>query len=127
VFSDLRWELIVCFADIGGIDDPHCLNFLFCVQWVKMRGDCFPDIDGIDDHQGHQFHQYQQNKQSTLILNHWTQKRKFKQWWSSIPSISGKQTIISHLNSLNTRKKVCTVNGHQFHQLFKLYILCSVS
>jgi hypothetical protein len=33
---------------IGGIDDPHCLNFLFCVQWVKMRGDCFPDIDGIN-------------------------------------------------------------------------------
>jgi hypothetical protein len=32
---------------------------------------------------GHQFHQYQQNK------------RKFKQWWSSIPPISIKQTIIT--------------------------------
>ena len=25
-------------------------------------------------------------------------KRKFKQWWSSIPPISSKRTIISHLN-----------------------------
>ena len=80
VFSELRWEVIVCFVDIGGIDDHYCLNFLFCVQWVKMRGDClfcwywwnwwpllfklsflfselrwevivcFVDIGGIDDH-----------------------------------------------------------------------------
>ena len=35
---------------------------------------------------GHQFHQYQQNK------------RKFKQWWSSIPPVSTKRTITSHLN-----------------------------
>ena len=40
LFSELRWEVIVCFVDIGGIDDHYCLNFLFCVQWVKMRGDC---------------------------------------------------------------------------------------
>jgi hypothetical protein len=32
--------VIVCFVDIDGIDDHYCLNFLFCVQWVKMRGDC---------------------------------------------------------------------------------------
>jgi hypothetical protein len=25
----LRWEVIVGFVDIGGIDDHHCLNFLF--------------------------------------------------------------------------------------------------
>jgi hypothetical protein len=25
----LRWEVIVCLVDIGGIDDHHCLNFLF--------------------------------------------------------------------------------------------------
>ena len=30
--------------------------------------------------------------------------RKSKQWWSTIPSISTKQTIVSHLNSLNTKK-----------------------
>jgi hypothetical protein len=29
-------------------------------------------------------------------------KRKYKQWWSTIPSISTKRTITSHLNSLNT-------------------------
>ena len=34
---------------------------------------------------GHQLYQYQQNK------------RKFKQWWSSIPPISAKRTITSHL------------------------------
>ena len=79
VFSELRWEVIVCFVDIdgiddhywlnslfcvqcvkmrgivcfvdiGGIDDYYCLNFLFCAQWVKMRGDCFVDIGGINDH-----------------------------------------------------------------------------
>jgi len=31
-------------------------------------------------------------------------KRKFKQWWSTIPPISTKWTIISHLNSLNIKK-----------------------
>ena len=43
--------MIVGFVDIGGIDDQHCLKFLLiiCVQWVKMRGDCFVDIGGIDD------------------------------------------------------------------------------
>ena len=28
VFSELRWEVIVRFVDIGGIDDHHCLNCL---------------------------------------------------------------------------------------------------
>jgi len=31
-------------------------------------------------------------------------KRQFKQWWSIIPLTSTKQTITSHLNSLNTKK-----------------------
>ena len=81
VFSELRWEVIVCYVDIGGIDYHYCLSFLFCVQWVKMRSDyllcwyrwnwwpllfklsflvfielrwevlvCFVDIGGIGDH-----------------------------------------------------------------------------
>jgi hypothetical protein len=29
VFSELRWEVIVCFVDIVGIDDHHCLNFFY--------------------------------------------------------------------------------------------------
>ena len=41
MFSELRREVIVCFVDIGGIDDHYCLNFHFCVQWVKMKGDWF--------------------------------------------------------------------------------------
>ena len=28
VFSELRWKVIVCFVDIGGIVDYPCLNFL---------------------------------------------------------------------------------------------------
>ena len=63
-------KVIVCFFDIDGIDDHYCLNFLFCVQWAKMRGDCFlcwywwlrwklivcfVDIGGIDCHYGWNF------------------------------------------------------------------------
>ena len=29
MFSELRWKVIVCYVDIGGIDDHYCLNFLF--------------------------------------------------------------------------------------------------
>ena len=29
VFSVWRWEVIVCFVDIGGIVDHHCLYFVF--------------------------------------------------------------------------------------------------
>jgi hypothetical protein len=39
MFNDLRWEVIVCFIDIGGIVDHHCLNFF-----------CFIDIGKIVDH-----------------------------------------------------------------------------
>ena len=42
---------------------------------------------------GQQFHQYQQNK------------RNFKQWWSTIPPISTKQTTTSHLKSMNIKKR----------------------
>ena len=28
----LRWEVIVNFVDIGGINDHHCLNFLFIIK-----------------------------------------------------------------------------------------------
>jgi hypothetical protein len=84
LFSGLRWEVIVCFVDIGGIDDHYCLSFLVCVQWVKVRGDC-------------------------LICwywwNWWPLLFKLSQRWPSIPPISTKQTITSHLNSLNTKKK----------------------
>ena len=31
MFSDLRLEVIVCFGDIGGIVDHHCLNLFFMV------------------------------------------------------------------------------------------------
>jgi hypothetical protein len=75
VFSELRWEVIVCFVDIGGIDYHYCLSFLSCVQWVKMRGHKKESLNS----NGNQFHQYQQNKQSPLILTHWTQERKHKQ------------------------------------------------
>jgi hypothetical protein len=31
IFSELGWEVIVCFVDIGGILDHHCLNFIFTI------------------------------------------------------------------------------------------------
>jgi hypothetical protein len=27
MFTDLRWKVVVCFVDIGGIVDHHCLSF----------------------------------------------------------------------------------------------------
>jgi len=38
VFSELRWDVIACFIDIGGIDDHHCLNFLFLTysSWLYL-------------------------------------------------------------------------------------------
>jgi len=31
VFSEWRWEVIIRFVDIGGIDDCRCLNFVFII------------------------------------------------------------------------------------------------
>jgi hypothetical protein len=33
-----KWEVIVCFVDIGGIVDHHCLRFLFIVILDSVRG-----------------------------------------------------------------------------------------
>ena len=38
IYTDLRWEVIVCFVDIGGIVDHHCLNFLFIGIHMKKKG-----------------------------------------------------------------------------------------
>jgi hypothetical protein len=35
----------------------------------------------------------------------WTKQRKFKRWWSTIPLMSTKRTITSHLKSLNTKRR----------------------
>ena len=35
MFNELRWELIVCFVDIGGIVDHH-LNFIFIMYIYHM-------------------------------------------------------------------------------------------
>jgi hypothetical protein len=52
VFSELRWEVIVYFVDIGGIVDHHWLNFLFItifsllvsnVMWIYRQ---YADIVG---------------------------------------------------------------------------------
>jgi hypothetical protein len=32
VFSEIRWQVIVCFIDIGGTVDHHCLDFLFIIN-----------------------------------------------------------------------------------------------
>jgi hypothetical protein len=56
--------------------------------------------------------------------NHWGKivmflmSRKFKQWWSIIPPILTKQTIISHLRSLNIKKTETYDNGIQVIYIF---------
>jgi hypothetical protein len=44
---------------------------LFCWSWWNCR----PSLFQLSNSDGEQFHQYQQNK------------RKFKQWWTTIPPI----------------------------------------
>ena len=36
VFNDLRRDVIVRFADIDGIVDNHCLNFLFIMMYLCL-------------------------------------------------------------------------------------------
>jgi hypothetical protein len=75
--------VIVCFVDISGI--------------VEVRGDCLFLLILVNKTNNHlspqQFHQYQQNKQSPLT--------------STIPSISTKQTITSHLNNSTEVRGYC--------------------
>ena len=50
-----------------------------------------------------------------MMVNNSTNINKtFKQWWSTIPPVSTKQTITSHINSLSTKKTVAYyVSGNQ--------------
>ena len=43
----LWWEVIVCFVDIGGSDDHHCLNFLFIIFQIKSFFSSHSTIDCI--------------------------------------------------------------------------------
>jgi len=49
-------------------------------------------------------------------------KRKFKHWWSSIPPISTKWTITSHLNWTHWTQKDhdrwCRNSGHAFWSIY---------
>jgi hypothetical protein len=87
VHNSMRWEMVICFVQIRGIIEHHCLlsqwgsrsliikscqitiRWFFCIIkiWTCMRG--------------------------KLSLK----KRKFKQWCSIIPRIWTKQITISHL------------------------------
>ena len=58
---------------------------------------------------GQQFHQYQQNK------------RKFKQWWSTIQPISTKQkkvktVMVNNSTNINKTKESLNSEGQQFYQ-----------
>jgi hypothetical protein len=33
----LRWEVIVRYVDIDGIDDHHCVYFLFIMKGIKTK------------------------------------------------------------------------------------------
>ena len=37
LFSELRWEVIVRFVDIGGIVDHYCLNFFSDYHKIKYN------------------------------------------------------------------------------------------
>ena len=58
---------------------------------------------------GQQFHQYQQTK------------RKFEQWWSTIPPISTKQkkvltVMVNNSSNINKTKESFNSDGLQFYQ-----------
>ena len=58
---------------------------------------------------GQQFHQYQENK------------RKLKQWWSTIPPISTKEKkvlamMVNNSTNINKTKERLNSDGQQFHQ-----------
>jgi len=52
-----------------------------------------------------------------LRLQMYNEKKVFKLWWSTIPPISTKRTITSHLNSLNTEKTMAYDVGNHGHGL----------
>ena len=69
VFSALWWEVVVCFVDICGIVDHHCLNFLFItnqwkIAWVFNLLWKESLNSGVE-----QFHPYQQNEQWPFTTN----------------------------------------------------------
>jgi hypothetical protein len=78
-------KVFFCFVDIGGIVDHHFLNFLLvCWYWRNcwlslFNSSNFNKTKESLSSDGQQFHQYQENK------------RKLKQWWSTIRLISTKQ------------------------------------
>jgi hypothetical protein len=58
---------------------------------------------------GQQFHQYQENK------------RKLKQWWSTIPPISTKEkkvetVMVDNSTNINKTKESLNSDGQKFHQ-----------
>jgi hypothetical protein len=46
MFNDLRWQVIVCFVDIGGIVGHHIWNFAFIIVCIVTWKQTF----GIVDH-----------------------------------------------------------------------------
>jgi hypothetical protein len=65
MFSDLNWEIVVRFADIGGIVVQHRLTLFFYIMYLLFQ---IIIINKEDDEN----HKYQQNEQLSLNLNHWT-------------------------------------------------------
>ena len=83
IFSDLRWEVIVC---------CHGISFSYSVNIIRR---------------------YNDNKQSPLTLNNWilkgdtmtTNNRLWPQITEYKKEIQWQQTIASHLKSLNTKMR----------------------
>ena len=90
---------------------PYFLYFLYLIWWTHFtRSTCsmycrlsvnnyvYPSIF-LHIH-GHGVY---------LTLSCSIMKRKFKQWWSTIPPISTKQAFTSDLNTLNMKKRLVTM------------------
>ena len=74
---------------------------------------------------------------SVKLEVHVNMKRKFKQWWSTNPPISTKQTTTSHHKQLNIKKKTMTydirnpclglVQAQKYGRVKPVNVICFVS
>ena len=66
--------MIVCFVDIGGIDDHHCLEVIVC----------FVDIGGIGYHHCLEFQLFTPREAATIIRPHLLQQDWPDKRWPSV-------------------------------------------
>jgi hypothetical protein len=92
----LRWEVIVCFVDIGGIDDHQCLNFPFITNFGRLIENQNPptvinqDLWIFNEYSGRAAHMIEAFKKKSFwfLLAHISQRLSWvffiKKWQASI-------------------------------------------